>query len=188
MIEATQSDRNTIVELLASRFDENKSVNYIIRQDRWRKQRIRQLMGYSFDVCHRFGRVVLSEDKKACALILFPEQKRTTLKLIGWDLRLITRGIGWAGVNKAMSREKKIKKLQPKEPIYYLWFIGVRPAEQNKGRGSDLLQQILQDAKERNRTLCLETSTEKNLPWYQKFGFQLYNQLDFGYTLFMLKA
>ena len=87
-----------------------------------------------------------------------------------------------------MSREKKIKKLQPKEPIYYLWFIGVRPAEQNKGRGSDLLQQILQDAKERNRTLCLETSTEKNLPWYQKFGFQLYNQLDFGYTLFMLKA
>ena len=98
-MEANCTDRNTIVELLASSFDENKSVNYIIRQDRWRKQRIRQLMGYSFDVCHRFGRVVLSEDKKACALILFPEQKRTTLKLIGWDLRLITRGIGWAGVN-----------------------------------------------------------------------------------------
>lgn len=90
MIEATHSDRNTVVEILANSFDDNKSVNYIIKQDRHRELRIKQLMGYSFDVCNRFGRVLLSENKKACALIVFPDEKRTTLKSMLWDTKLIT--------------------------------------------------------------------------------------------------
>jgi ribosomal protein S18 acetylase RimI-like enzyme len=187
MIEATYSDKNTIVDILANSFDDNKSVNYIIKQDKNRQRRIKQLMAYSFDVCNCFGRVVLSEDKKACALIVFPDEKHTTLKSILWDIKLIANCIGVKGVSKAMSREKKIKDLQPKEPIYYLWFIGVKPDAQHRGIGSALLRQIIQDAEQENRPLCLETSTQKNIPWYQKFGFTIYNELDIGYRLFFLK-
>jgi hypothetical protein len=187
MIGATYSHKNTIVEILASSFDNNKTVNYIIKQDKRREQRIRQLMSYSFDVCNCFGRVLLSENKKACALVVFPDEKHTTLRSTLWDIRLITNCIGFAGINKAMAREKKIKSLQPKEPLYYLWFIGVSPEEQNKGIGGALLTEIIRDAEQENRTVCLETSTEKNIPWYQKFGFTIYNELDIGYRLFFLK-
>ena len=187
MIEATYSDKTAIVDLLARSFDDNKSVNYLIKQDGKRLKRINRLIAYSFNVCYAFGKVVLSEDKKACALILYPEKKRTTLKSLLWDIRLITNCIGVGGVNKAAIREGRIKKLQPKEPLYYLWFIGVHPEEQNKGIGSVLLSEIIEDAEAQKRTLCLETSTEKNIPWYQKFGLEIYNKLDFGYTLFLLK-
>jgi ribosomal protein S18 acetylase RimI-like enzyme len=187
MIEATNSDKNTVVDILAQSFKDNKSVNYIVKQDVLRMQHIRQLMDYSFDVCKSFGRVVLSEDKKACALIVYPDKKRTTVKSIVLDLKLITKCIGISGLRKAMSRESKIKKLQPKERLYYLWFIGVHPVEQHKGVGSFLLNEIIEDAKAQNRLLCLETSTQKNIPWYEKFGFKIYNELDFGYKLFFLK-
>ena len=187
MIEATYSDKNIIVDILANSFDENKSVNYIIKQDNRRKERIRQLMNYSFDVCNSFGRVLLSENKKACVLVVFPDKKRTTLRSALWDIRLITNCIGFGGVTRAMSREKKIKSLQPKDLLYYLWFIGVDPEEQNKGFGGALLTEIIHEAEMHDRILCLETSTEKNIPWYQKFGFTIYNELDIGYRLFFLK-
>lgn len=187
MIDATYSDKNTVVDILAVSFDDNKSVNYIVKQDGHRKQRLRQLMGYSFDVCNSFGRVLFSENKKACALVVFPDQKKAILQSILWDIKLITGCIGLKGVSKALSREKKIKDLQPKEPLYYLWFIGVKPDDQHKGIGSALLREIIQDAEQQNRTLCLETSTEKNIPWYRNHGFIIYNELDIGYRLFFFK-
>ncbi len=38
-----------------------------------------------------------------------------------------------------------------------------------------------------NRPIYLATSTMKNLPWYKKSGFEVYNELDLGYNLFFLK-
>jgi ribosomal protein S18 acetylase RimI-like enzyme len=187
MIEARYSHKEIIVDILANSFDDNKSVNYVVKQDERRRERIRHLMEYSFNVCQSFGRAVLSENKKACALILFPDKKRTTIKSILWDIKLIANCIGPMGAGKAMSREKQIRNLQPKEPIYYLWFIGVKPEEQNRGIGSALLSEITRDAEQLNRTLCLETSTERNIPWYQKFGLEKYNELDINYKLFFFK-
>lgn len=85
MIRASNSDRKLIVELLTQSFEDNQSVNYIIQQDKRRLQRIRALMRYSIGVCCLFGDVWLSEDKKACALILYPQLKKTTLRSVWLD-------------------------------------------------------------------------------------------------------
>ena len=143
MIRAEYSDKKLISEILAKSFNDNKSVNYIVKQDGKREQRLRSLMEYSFDICYLFGDVFLSNDKKGCALILLPDKKRTTLKSILLDLKLILSCIGLTNVNKAMSRESKIKKLQPRELLYYLWFIGVDLVEQGKGLGSTLIQEVI---------------------------------------------
>lgn len=187
MIRADYTDKELVVDILTNSFDDNRSVNYIVRNDKRRAERIRNLMRYSFNVCNHFGKVVVSENKKACALILFPDKKRTTIKSFLWDLQLVKNCVGIKGISKAMSREKRIKALQPKEPLYYLWFIGVSPDAQNKGIGSALLSEVISDNEAEGRILCLETSTEKNIPWYQKFGFTVYDELDLGYRLFFLK-
>lgn len=187
MTRAGYGDKDLVVDILAKSFDDNKSVNYIVKQDSKRKQRLRSLVEYSFDVCHSFGDVFLSDDRRGCALILLPDKKKTTLKSILWDIKLVTNCIGISNVKKAMGREAKIKKLQPKEPMYYLWFIGVDPNEQHKGIGSDLLQAVIKKGELQNRPVCLETSTLKNIPWYEKFGFKIYNELDLGYRLYFLK-
>lgn len=187
MIRAGYKDKQLVTNILAASFNDNKSVNYIVKQDSKRDQRLRSLMEYSFDVCYLFGDVFLSDDKKGCALILLPDKKKSNLKSVWLDVKLIFNCTGFFNVSKAMDREAKIKKLQPKELLYYLWFIGVDPANQNKGIGSVLLDEVINEAASKQRTICLETSTLKNLPWYEKFGFTIYNELDLSYKLFFLK-
>lgn len=63
MIRANYKDKELIVNILAHSFDQNKSVNYIVKQDNKRAQRMKKLMEYSFDVCHLFGDVYMTDDK-----------------------------------------------------------------------------------------------------------------------------
>jgi hypothetical protein len=188
MIRANHTDKTQVVNILLSSFVDNQSVNYIIKQDQRRVQRIKSLMEYSFDVCSLFGEIWLSDDRKGCALIVYPEKKKTTLKSILLDAKLIISSTGLVNARKAMAREEKIKAAQPKESIYYLWFIGVFTNEHGNGIGTKLMKHIINQGRLKNRTICLETSTLKNIPWYQKLGFTIYHQLDLGYNLYFLKC
>jgi len=187
MVKATENDKDLAIDLLTSAFTENKSVNYIVRQDHLREQRIKALMQYSFDCCMLYGHVYFSEDKKACALVSFPDRKKTSFKSIILDLKFIFNSAGVANVSKILHREKLISGKYPKTEIYYLWFIGVSPEHQNQGIGRTLLAGIINEANQLNRPVYLETSTESNVRWYQKAGFEIYGVLDFGYNLFLLR-
>ena len=119
--------------MLARCFDDNKSVNYIVRQDRRRAERILYLMEYAFDYCMLLGEVFLSDDKQGCALIVLPGKVKSTLRSTLLDIRLIFRSV-----------EQSL-------PIY------------------------------------LETSVNRNVPFYERAGFAIYNTLDLGYTLYCMK-
>jgi len=187
MKKANYTDKPLIIDILSKSFDSNLSVNYIIKQDEKRQRRISELMSYSFDVCYLFGEVFLSEDNNACALIVYPDRKKTTLKTVLLDARLILKSVGLKNMRRALNREALIKKIQPKELMSYLWFIGVESNHQNRGIGSKLLDDIINFSDQQNRPLYLETSTLKNLPWYQKHGFEIYHEEDLSYRLFFLR-
>ena len=114
-------------------------------------------------------------------------KKKTSLKSIILDIKLIIQCTGIKNVKKTLNREALIKKIQPKEPMTYLWFIGVNLEDQNKGLGSKLLQSIIQFSEQKNKPIYLETSTIRNLPWYKKFGFEVYSEQDLSYRLYFLK-
>jgi hypothetical protein len=78
MRKAGISDKSIILDILTRSFDDNKSVNYVVKQDQNRVDRITKLMDYSFNVCNEFGEVWISDDQQACALILFPDKKRSS--------------------------------------------------------------------------------------------------------------
>lgn len=187
MIPAQYEDKGLVVEILTQSFDDNKSVNYVIKQDNQRKKRLARLMAYSFDYCRLFGEVYLSDDKSACALAILPDKKRTSLKSVILDAKLAISSIGVANLKKAMDREAKIRATHPSSPIYYLWFIGVQPSAQHKGIGSHLLQEVIARSESMHRPVFLETSTLQNLPWYKKFGFDIHHELYFDYKLFCLR-
>src|SRR5665647_1098512 len=145
MIRAQPTDKDLIVSILVSSFEDNKSVNYIISQNNKRIERIKWLMEYSYDVCNLFGDIFLSEDKKGCALLILPDKKRTTIKSILLDAKFAFTCLGLSNINKAMKREAKIKQVHPNGLLYYLWFIGVDSNNQNKGIGSQLLQDVISE-------------------------------------------
>jgi len=187
MIKASYADKSLVVDLLSQAFDTNLSVNYIIPQDQNRKERIRRLIEYSFDVCYQAGEVYFSDDRQACALIRMHDQKHPLWNVIRGDIDFSIRCITIFNVFKAMKREKKIRQLHSPMPFFHLWFVGFYPESQNKGISTKLLREVIHRASELNRPVYLETSTLENLTLYEKLGFNIFAKLQFTYTLFLLR-
>lgn len=191
MMDALPRDKERMVNILARAFDENLSVNHLVLQDGKRTLRIRRLMEYAIEECTDFGRVLISVDRTACALVLFPDKKRLTFRSLWRDLRLVFKVMGLGNLSKVMKKENLVKMMHQAiggdGKLYYLWFIGVHPNFQGRGAGGRLLAEILEDSVSMNRLCVLETSTEKNLPFYERAGLVRYQTLDVGYPLFCYK-
>jgi Acetyltransferases len=185
---AAYQDKALLVNILSRAFAVNGSVNYVVGQGDGQLGRIRALMAYSVEVCFRFGKVYLDRDNMACALVLYPHRRQTTLRSIALDVELVLKAIGWRRLRRVLRREAQIKKIQPKEDMAYLWFIGVDPARQQVGIGSALLHSVIDVASQDGLPVYLETSVTENLPWYQRFGFTIYGSLDMGrHTLYFMR-
>lgn len=159
----------------------------MVKHDSRRKERIRKLMAYSYELCRAYGEVWLSDDGQACALLLFPDKKRNTWRTLLWDAQLALQVIGIGHVGAVLKREAMIKANHPKMPIAYLWFIGVLPQVQGKGIGTALLQEVINACEELQRPIYLETSMQQNLPFYTKMDFEIFHSLELGYTIYQLR-
>jgi len=185
---ATYGDKPLIIQILSRAFAANGSVNYVVGQGDGQLKRTRALMEYSVEVCFRFGNIYLDEDRAACALVLYPHSKRTTLRSVALNVQLAFRVIGLRRIRRVLHREAQIKKVRPEEDMAYLWFIGVDPARQHAGIGSALLNRVIDVASRDGLPVYLETSVTENLPWYQRFGFTIYGSLDMGrHTLYFMR-
>ena len=183
MITGEDAHRQLVIDILSTSFDDNQSINSIVKQDAKRRQRIRCLMGYCFDVCLKSGDVYISDDEKACALVLLPELKKVSI----WqNLSLILNCIGIRNILSVIEREKLLKSHHPVEQFYYLWFIGVFPEFQNTGIGSKFFEEVLDAYDKNKRPVYLETSVLRNISWYQKYGFKVYHEVKLGYTLYQM--
>ena len=187
MIQASLKDQQLVVQILCASFDTNKSINYIAKQDSKREERIRVLMEYSFEIALKFGEVYISENKQAAALILFPEKRKTDLAVMLMDLKLALKCIGIWSIGRVLEKEKKTKACHPSKPIAHLWFLGVLPSAQGQGIGKKMLSDIVERANELQRPVYLETSMVQNLPFYKTMGFEIYQEIDISYVIYLLK-
>ncbi|HVI43267.1 MAG TPA: hypothetical protein VM802_00290 [Chitinophaga sp.] len=105
MIIGTAKDKSIVVDILAESYDDNETINETILPSK-RKERLRGLMEYSIEAALTAGKVCLSDDRQAVALILFPDHSRPVLRSIYLDIQLLFRITGWRRALKALSREK----------------------------------------------------------------------------------
>jgi len=68
----------------------------------------------------------------------------------------------------------------PSEPHWYLPLIGVDPAYQGKGYGSALMEHALIPCDREKRAAYLESTNAKNIPLYERYGFELVAKLEVG--------
>jgi ribosomal protein S18 acetylase RimI-like enzyme len=75
---------------------------------------------------------------------------------------------------------EQMGRFHPKEPHWYLPFIGVDPSQQGKGHGAALMKHSLVPC-DREQTLAyLESSNPKNIPFYEQHGFELLDTIQVG--------
>ena len=181
----TDNDKKKVIDIISTSFDQNKSINYVVKQDKKRIKRIQLLIEYSLFYGTHFGKVYLSNNTKGACIVLFPSKKKTTMKSILWDLKLAIKCIGFSRVLAVMKRESLIHKNHPKEDFIHLWYVGVEPEAQHQGIGKELLKEVLE--KHKSKPFYLETSTMSNIPFYKNLGFNTMKQIDLGYDLFIMK-
>jgi len=184
---AAYNDKKLIIDILCASFDSNISVNAIIPQDSRRVSRIRALMDYAFEQCYASGKIFINHSHDGCALVLHSWQEVTNLRSLWQSMLCVLRGPGISMLPFMLKRQKKIKEKYPYNDYVYLWFIGVIPAQQNQHKGAALLDAVIDHATDVNRPILLETSIQRNVNWYQKSGFDLYQTIEVPHQLYLLK-
>jgi len=63
--------------------------------------------------------------------------------------------------------------LHPEEPHWYLSVLGTDPSRQKSGVGTSLIRPVLDVCDRDGYAVYLEASREENVPYYQRFGFEV---------------
>jgi ribosomal protein S18 acetylase RimI-like enzyme len=75
---------------------------------------------------------------------------------------------------------EQMGRYHPNEPHWYLPIIGVDPTQQGRGFGSALMQYALTQCDREAKLAYLESSNPKNIPLYERHGFELLGTIQVG--------
>jgi ribosomal protein S18 acetylase RimI-like enzyme len=169
-----EEDRVRVVDMLARAFDDDPALNHIARKDARRPEAIRGLMDMALNrMTYRYGETYMTEDCTGAMLWNPPGQRPHGLL---FDTSLVPATIritSLRGFARGMSAINLMEKNHPKEPHYYLLAIGVDPPMQGHGVGSALLQPMVERLDAEGVPAYLESSKERNIPLYERFGWHV---------------
>ncbi|WP_128331792.1 N-acetyltransferase [Apibacter sp. HY039] len=187
MIEVTQKEKNVVLEILHSAFYDvliPNSINFTIKKDTKRYERLMALMDYQFKMAMKYGEIYLSDDKNGC--VLYINKIYPSIQKVYWETELLLKCIGVQNIFKILKREKLLKASHPKEPFKHLWLMGIRKEYQGKGIGNKLLKETLN--RYQGDVIYVETTTPQNIKFYTRLGFTIFHETnELNYPLFFLK-
>jgi ribosomal protein S18 acetylase RimI-like enzyme len=73
-----------------------------------------------------------------------------------------------------------MRRYHPQEPHWFLPFIGSDPSQQGKGYGTALMKHALVPCDLDHKLAYLEASNPKNIPLYERHGFELLGVIQVG--------
>ena len=191
MIKASYNDKEIVTDILVSAFkhyDKGNSINLVVKQDKKRIKRMRVLMSYLFERAMLFGEVYLTDNKKGCLLLKYPHHEKTTLKTIGLDIKLALKCIGIERVYKVLQRQHIAHKNYPKEKHIRPIILGVKQEEIGKGNAARLMLELMQQFKDNDLPVVIDTATEKNVRLYKKLGFKIISKEEsLGFPIYFLR-
>lgn len=174
---ATRSDVRPLAAILTRAFDDDPLATFVFSG--LRRQRL-GLHSYFTSQIRRpylpLGHVHTTEDLGGAAIWgppeLPPPSWRTLVQLLPTAPFLVGRRMA-AGLRLLA----EVDALHPREPHWYLATLGTEPARQGRGIGSSLLSAGLAEVDESGLPAYLESSKERNVPFYARYGFEVVDVL-----------
>ncbi|MDT0268836.1 GNAT family N-acetyltransferase [Streptomyces sp. DSM 44915] len=164
----TDADVPTAVDTLARAFADYPFTRHVIAAD-GHQERIRRFQELCLTVVGMaYGRVWVADEARAVAVWTTPERDPApALAEIGSVLGEL------AGDRAAAfeSAERVIAPHRPAEPVWFLNTVGVAPEAWGRGLGGAVLAPGVAAAARAGCPAFLETSSERNVRFYQRLGF-----------------
>jgi ribosomal protein S18 acetylase RimI-like enzyme len=170
----TEVDLASVVAMLVRSFDDDPVANFMFAGDRrrhrglrsfFRSQLGRQYLPYGHDY-------VAGDDLGAAAVWGPPGRERNGLR----ELLQLLPTAPWlvsSRTHRALRLLFEVDHLHPTEPHWYLATLGTAPEHQGQGLGSALLASMLRQVDEAGEPAYLESSKERNVSLYARFGFEV---------------
>ncbi len=80
-------------------------------------------------------------------------------------------------LQRGLAAEELMKKAHPEEPHWYLAIIGSDPDVRGQGFGNALMRSRLDRCDAEHAPAYLESSNPDNVPYYQRFGFEITGEI-----------
>jgi ribosomal protein S18 acetylase RimI-like enzyme len=186
-----RTDMSATVATLARAFDEDPVMVWIFPDEQLRRRRLPAFFASSLRGTPRGSGAevaVLEERVLGAAVWLAPGAWRPPLwrqlvALPGVALRLGSR------MAVASSTYGALLRVHPTRPHWYLSGIGTDPPAQGTGVGSELMRSRLVRCDADRMPAYLESSNERNVPFYERHGFRVIGELSVpggGPTLWLM--
>ena len=170
--DAESGDLDTLVDTLSDSFSDDPILNWVFPRKKLRPDFFRLVVK---DVYLPRGIMHMEATGRAAALWLPPEERfeipprMALLKFVFQLLLYRGPGILW----RIHQQHAVFAKHLPKDPHYYLQFIGCRQRDQGQGIGAALLKKGTSICDERGMPAYLESSNIINVPLYERHGFEV---------------
>ena len=178
---ATEADQEAIIRTMCRAFDADPVVNWFIRQDQKRPAAIEEFFEVLFRImAYPLGEVVVTTDLRAAALWVPPGRWKHGFFRQLVMLPRFVRCAGRGRIRRTFRGLRNIAKVHPHEPHFYLLQIGTDPEHQGRGLARRLMEPVLWRCDGEQLGAYLEPSSEKNMIYYQRYGFEVTGQIDLG--------
>lgn len=172
--ETSSAIARQMIETLAAAFSADPVVTWLLPADRRGREtallRYFQLEIVNWGLPRRS--VYRSEDNESVAIWYPPDRAKVSnvevIRALPAMVRCLGRRTGLAAQGISM-----IEKERPSEPHWYLHGLGTRPEKQRLGLGAKTLAPVLEIAAGTGVGCYLEASNPANVPYYQRFGFEV---------------
>ncbi|HYC00546.1 MAG TPA: GNAT family N-acetyltransferase [Candidatus Limnocylindrales bacterium] len=177
--DARRDEGDAIAALLARAFARNPFVRWLVPDDD-RYARVGSglfRIGVEREMAH--GIVHVTDDHAGAALWLAPDAPApgplAQLALAWTTMRLLGSRTP-AGIRATLEMERRRAAQQPN---WYLTVLGTIPERQGTGVGTTLLRPMLERCDREGIAAYLESSDPDNVPFYERFGFVVLDELRF---------
>ena len=171
--QANASDAPAITAMLVRAFDDDPVANYMFAGDRRRRRGLHSFFGTELRRNYLpHGHVYTTDDHSGAALWGPPDRERHPVQEL-FQLFPTAPFLLSPHTLGALRLLFTVEDLHPKEPHWYLFTLGTAPERQGKGVGSALLRSMLHHVDSQGEPAYLESSKERNVPLYARFGFEV---------------
>lgn len=174
---ARDGERRSVLEVIGRAFHDDPVAAYLFPNANNRAQKWARFSGIAIDSMADASHVLTNDAVEGAAIWQFPNESKMG-RLLGLRVALRLFALAGLGTRRAIRLADLMSTHRPREPHYYLAALGTDPTHQGQGIGSALIQQVLDRCDKERMPAYLESSKEPNVPFYQKHGFEVIEELE----------